>query len=143
MHNVRVRAAPAGYQERILKVWRLRKCAGCQLQVSTSISAQATYLDSGSLDIVSVDHPKHPAYPATGGYCRDEAILVFRRFYITENTNAPVPKSKANRVLKDTHIAGLVSLEVFPSCSRSAPRRGRVGVMMYRHLEDYLRSSRK
>jgi len=48
----------------------------------------------------SVDHPKHPAYPATGGYCRDEAILVLRRFYITENTNAPVPKSKANRVLK-------------------------------------------
>jgi len=47
-----------------------------------------------------IDHPKHPAYQATGGYCRQEAILILRRFYITENTNAPVPKSKANRVLK-------------------------------------------
>jgi len=49
-------------------------------------------------------HPKHPAYRATAGYCRQEAILILRRFYITENTNAPVPKSKANRVLK-TDIA--------------------------------------
>lgn len=47
-----------------------------------------------------LDHPSHPAYRATGGYLREEAILILRRFYITENTNAPVPKSKANRVLK-------------------------------------------
>ncbi|KZP21738.1 cytidine deaminase-like protein [Athelia psychrophila] len=52
-------------------------------------------------------HPKHPAYPATAGYCREEAILVLRRFYITENTNAPVPKSKVNRVLK-TEILPMV-----------------------------------
>ncbi|EIM85498.1 cytidine deaminase-like protein [Stereum hirsutum FP-91666 SS1] len=45
-------------------------------------------------------HPKHPAYKATAGYCREEAIMVLRRFYITENTNAPAPKSKSNRVLK-------------------------------------------
>ncbi|KAH9950154.1 tRNA specific adenosine deaminase [Amylocystis lapponica] len=45
-------------------------------------------------------HPRHPAYEATGGYLREEAILVLRRFYITENSNAPAPKSKANRVLK-------------------------------------------
>ncbi|KAI0643642.1 cytidine deaminase-like protein [Trametes meyenii] len=45
-------------------------------------------------------HPKHPGYHAVGGYLRDEAIMILRRFYITENTNAPVPKSKANRVLK-------------------------------------------
>ncbi|KAI0352752.1 cytidine deaminase-like protein [Trametes cingulata] len=45
-------------------------------------------------------HPKHPGYRAVGGYLRDEAIMILRRFYITENTNAPVPKSKANRVLK-------------------------------------------
>ena len=32
-------------------------------------------------------HPKHPYYPATGGYYREEAIMVLRRFYITENTN--------------------------------------------------------
>jgi len=47
-----------------------------------------------------LDHPSHPPYRATGGYMRDEAILILRRFYITENTNAPIPKSKANRVLK-------------------------------------------
>ncbi|KXN84218.1 tRNA-specific adenosine deaminase subunit tad2 [Leucoagaricus sp. SymC.cos] len=45
-------------------------------------------------------HPLHPPYKATGGYFNDEAIMILRRFYITENTNAPVPKSKANRVLK-------------------------------------------
>ncbi|KAK7027347.1 tRNA(adenine34) deaminase [Paramarasmius palmivorus] len=45
-------------------------------------------------------HPVHPPYKATGGFCREEAIMILRRFYITENTNAPVPKSKANRVLK-------------------------------------------
>ncbi|KAJ7581097.1 cytidine deaminase-like protein [Mycena floridula] len=48
----------------------------------------------------SLKHPAHPSYPATGGYLREEAIMILRRFYITENTNAPVPKSKANRVLK-------------------------------------------
>ncbi|KAI0366199.1 tRNA specific adenosine deaminase [Pilatotrama ljubarskyi] len=48
----------------------------------------------------SLPHPKHPGYRAVGGYLRDEAIMILRRFYITENTNAPVPKSKANRVLK-------------------------------------------
>ncbi|EGN96817.1 hypothetical protein SERLA73DRAFT_111549 [Serpula lacrymans var. lacrymans S7.3] len=47
-----------------------------------------------------LEHPKHPSYKATGGYCRDEAIMILRRFYVTENTNAPVPKAKANRILK-------------------------------------------
>ena len=67
-------------------------------------------------------HPKHPPYKAWSGYAREDAIMVLRRFYITENVNgnaahhtlvhnivisnqptmipAPVPKSKANRVLK-------------------------------------------
>ncbi|KAF9257773.1 cytidine deaminase-like protein [Marasmius fiardii PR-910] len=45
-------------------------------------------------------HPIHPLYDATGGFRREEAIMILRRFYITENTNAPVPKSKANRILK-------------------------------------------
>lgn len=48
----------------------------------------------------AVPHPKHPGYKAMGGYGREDAIMVLRRFYITENVNAPVPKSKANRVLK-------------------------------------------
>ncbi|KAJ6543900.1 cytidine deaminase-like protein [Mycena capillaripes] len=45
-------------------------------------------------------HPSHPPYEAIGGYAREEAILILRRFYVTENFNAPAPKSKANRVLK-------------------------------------------
>ncbi|KAJ7929113.1 tRNA specific adenosine deaminase [Mycena leptocephala] len=45
-------------------------------------------------------HPSHPPYDAIGGYSREEAILILRRFYVTENSNAPAPKSKANRVLK-------------------------------------------
>ncbi|KAF5331730.1 hypothetical protein D9611_007582 [Ephemerocybe angulata] len=53
-------------------------------------------------------HPDHPSYKATSGFCREEAILILRRFYITENTNAPKPKSKANRTLK-TEIAPISS----------------------------------
>ncbi|KAJ7477225.1 cytidine deaminase-like protein [Mycena galericulata] len=47
-----------------------------------------------------IEHPSHPPYRATGGYSREAAILILRRFYVTENSNAPAPKSKANRVLK-------------------------------------------
>lgn len=32
-------------------------------------------------------HPKHAPYKATGGYLREDAIMVLRRFYITENAN--------------------------------------------------------
>ncbi|GAA5920026.1 hypothetical protein JCM1841_000385 [Sporobolomyces salmonicolor] len=41
-----------------------------------------------------------PPYPAVGNYRREEAIMLLRRFYITENTSAPKPKNKKNRVLK-------------------------------------------
>ncbi|KAH8105015.1 cytidine deaminase-like protein [Phellopilus nigrolimitatus] len=50
-------------------------------------------------------HPRHPVYTAVGGFGRENAIMVLRRFYMTENINAPVPKSKTNRVLK-TEIPG-------------------------------------
>ncbi|OJT07623.1 tRNA-specific adenosine deaminase 2 [Trametes pubescens] len=36
---------------------------------------------------LSLPHPKHAEYRAMGGYMHDEAIMVLRRFYITENTN--------------------------------------------------------
>lgn len=36
---------------------------------------------------ISVRHPVHPSYQATGGYLREEAIMILRRFYVTENTN--------------------------------------------------------
>ncbi|EIW79414.1 cytidine deaminase-like protein [Coniophora puteana RWD-64-598 SS2] len=48
----------------------------------------------------SLEHPIHPPYKSVGGYLREEAIMILRRFYVTENTNAPVPKLKANRTLK-------------------------------------------
>ncbi|KAF9009297.1 cytidine deaminase-like protein [Hymenopellis radicata] len=55
----------------------------------------------GCEGVLPLQHPAHPAYRATGGFLREEAIMILRRFYITENTKvAPVPKSKANRVLK-------------------------------------------
>ncbi|KAG1746525.1 cytidine deaminase-like protein [Suillus paluster] len=54
----------------------------------------------GSVLGVNTRHPVHPSYQATGGYLREEAIMILRRFYVTENTNAPVPKQKSARVLK-------------------------------------------
>lgn len=42
----------------------------------------------------------HPPYEASGGYYREEAIMVLRRFYLTHNVNAPKPKDKSKRVLK-------------------------------------------
>lgn len=42
----------------------------------------------------------HDEYDAYGGYFREEAIMMLRRFYLTQNSNAPKPKNKANRVLK-------------------------------------------
>ncbi|KZV60278.1 cytidine deaminase-like protein [Peniophora sp. CONT] len=58
----------------------------------------------------AIPHPRLPAFPATGGLLREEAIMALRRFYITENTNAPVPKSKANRVLKTEILPSKISL---------------------------------
>ncbi|KAI5995535.1 cytidine deaminase-like protein [Pisolithus albus] len=48
----------------------------------------------------SSEHPVHPAYDAIGGFLREEAIMILRRFYVTQNTNAPVPRQKGTRVLK-------------------------------------------
>ena len=41
-----------------------------------------------------------PPLPAIGGFRREEAILMLRRFYVTENSNAPKPRQKHGRVLK-------------------------------------------
>ncbi|GJJ78641.1 tRNA-specific adenosine deaminase 2 [Entomortierella parvispora] len=43
----------------------------------------------------------HTGYPSTGGYFRGEAIIILRKFYVGENTHAPEPKKKKNRVLKE------------------------------------------
>ncbi|KAJ2795494.1 tRNA(adenine34) deaminase, partial [Coemansia helicoidea] len=39
-------------------------------------------------------------YPAEGGYYRDQAILMLRKFYVRENATAPQPRKKAARELK-------------------------------------------
>jgi len=54
----------------------------------------------------ALPHPVLRSYPVQGGLRREEAIMLLRRFYITENVNAPAPRSKANRILK-TEIAPL------------------------------------
>nr|XP_019009959.1 tRNA-specific adenosine deaminase 2 [Kwoniella pini CBS 10737]OCF48740.1 tRNA-specific adenosine deaminase 2 [Kwoniella pini CBS 10737] len=56
----------------------------------------------------------HPAYIAEGGYYREEAIILLRRFYLSQNPNAPKPKAKASRVLK-TEIAPV------PTSSNNTP----------------------
>ncbi|TKY90429.1 hypothetical protein EX895_000427 [Sporisorium graminicola] len=49
-----------------------------------------------------------PGYESVGGYLRDEAIMMLRRFYITENTSAPKPQNKSRRVLKtEIHPPGI------------------------------------
>ncbi|KAJ3808950.1 cytidine deaminase-like protein [Lentinula aff. lateritia] len=44
-----------------------------------------------------LEHPAHPAYKATGGYCREDAIMILRRFYITENTNGQYTFNPTNQ----------------------------------------------
>ncbi|WVQ81126.1 hypothetical protein IAT38_003248 [Cryptococcus sp. DSM 104549] len=67
----------------------------------------------------------HPAYVAEGGFYRDEAIMLLRRFYMSQNPNAPKPKKKATRVLK-TDIPPPPSRTSTPQLSRpssSTPSR--------------------
>ncbi|KAJ2182426.1 tRNA(adenine34) deaminase [Coemansia sp. RSA 551] len=49
---------------------------------------------------VNSDELDGTSYEATGGYLRDEAVLMLRKFYVRENTTAPQPKKKTRRVLK-------------------------------------------
>ncbi|KAG8903070.1 tRNA(adenine34) deaminase [Tulasnella sp. 403] len=77
------------------------------------------------LNVNTLDHPAHPSYKAMYGYKREDAVIILRKFYVTENKlgeilvrqihshrikvpfsclKAPVPRSKANRVLK-TEVA--------------------------------------
>ncbi|KAG8956598.1 tRNA(adenine34) deaminase [Tulasnella sp. 424] len=81
------------------------------------------------LNVNQLPHPVHPSYKAVYGYRRDEAIIILRKFYITENKAgkwhlvdvvtmilsltarhaAPTPKSKAKRVLKTDVAAPTLS----------------------------------
>ncbi|KIN07968.1 hypothetical protein OIDMADRAFT_37286 [Oidiodendron maius Zn] len=39
-------------------------------------------------------------YEVSGGWLREEAIVMLRRFYVQENERAPEPRSKKERILK-------------------------------------------
>ena len=55
---------------------------------------------NGSVLSVHSDDSLDPGYPSYGGVYRKEAIMLLRRFYIQENENAPNPRAKGNRELK-------------------------------------------
>ena len=55
------------------------------LTKSTFLSSRKTMRSNPPLN--SLQHPSHPPYKAIGGYYNKEAIMILRRFYITENTN--------------------------------------------------------
>lgn len=42
-----------------------------------------------------------PPYEVSGGWLREEAIMMLRRFYVQENGKAPVPRPKKERVLRE------------------------------------------
>ncbi|KAJ5273949.1 hypothetical protein N7478_009074 [Penicillium angulare] len=50
-----------------------------------------------------------PPYPVYGGFFRDEAVMLLRRFYIQENEKAPNPRPKKNRELNTNLDEGLLT----------------------------------
>lgn len=73
--------------------------------------------------------PFSPTYESIGGYLREDAIMILRQFYMTENTkgmllstnSAPKPKAKARRVLKTeiyrTYLSRLYFVTTAPGVS--------------------------
>ncbi|KAI6153205.1 hypothetical protein BKA82DRAFT_4086900 [Pisolithus tinctorius] len=94
------------------------KFEGCGSVLGVNAPSVISSLSLFSLDFPPVprssEHPIHPAYDAIGGYLREEAMMVLRRFYVTQNANAPIPRQKGTRVLK-TEIPSL-SHQRFVSC---------------------------
>ena len=54
----------------------------------------------GTVFNIHNDKSRYPEYNVTGGILKNEAIMMLRKFYINENSNAPEPRKKTNRVLK-------------------------------------------
>ncbi|EPS30850.1 tRNA-specific adenosine deaminase subunit tad2 [Penicillium oxalicum] len=54
---------------------------------------------TGGVLTIHADRSIDSAYPVYGGLFQKEAIMLLRRFYIQENTKAPVPRAKRNREL--------------------------------------------
>ncbi|KAM3087326.1 tRNA(adenine34) deaminase [Clarireedia jacksonii] len=49
---------------------------------------------------VRMDEKEEGDYEVSGGWLREEAIVMLRRFYVQENERAPEPRNKKERVLK-------------------------------------------
>lgn len=54
---------------------------------------------AGGVLSIHSDSGVDPPYEVDGGWFREEAIMLLRRFYIQENEKAPGPKSKKSREL--------------------------------------------
>ncbi|KAH7105296.1 tRNA specific adenosine deaminase [Auriculariales sp. MPI-PUGE-AT-0066] len=111
-------AAPYPLSDTILYV-TVEPCIMCASALR-QLGIQKVYYGCGNerfggcgsvLGVNSASHPEHQPYESISGYARDEAIMLLRRFYMTENKNAPTPRSKANRVLKtEIHPAKSVTI---------------------------------
>lgn len=58
----------------------------------------------GSVFSVNDGKSGFDSYQTRSGIMADEAIMLLRRFYITENNHAPIPRKKLNRILKPISI---------------------------------------
>ncbi len=59
------------------------KRVGCEYRVSHGIFVVVNF----DTICCRIKHPRHPSFKAVAGYSREEAIMVLRRFYMTENVN--------------------------------------------------------
>ncbi|KAJ1654219.1 tRNA(adenine34) deaminase [Dispira simplex] len=50
------------------------------------------------------DYGEYPPYSVYSGINKDQAVLLLRKFYLRENTNAPAPKKKSKRILKSDDL---------------------------------------
>ncbi|RUS23047.1 hypothetical protein BC937DRAFT_93002 [Endogone sp. FLAS-F59071] len=86
-----VMCASALRQIRIRKVY-----FGC---TNERFGGNGSVLDINNTDSALTTSTSTP-YPSEGGFYREEAIMLLRKFYVRENNHAPTPKKKSNRVLK-------------------------------------------
>ncbi|KAJ5480983.1 tRNA-specific adenosine deaminase subunit tad2 [Penicillium diatomitis] len=75
---------------------------------------------TGGVLTIHADRSIDSAYPVYGGLFQKEAIMLLRRFYIQENTKAPVPRAKKHRELNTAfdqvrEITATNGVEVLPS----------------------------
>ncbi|KAJ5108763.1 hypothetical protein N7456_005438 [Penicillium angulare] len=84
-----------------LKQYRIRRVYyGC---------ANDRFGGTGGVLSIHSDPSIDPTYPVYGGFFRDEAVMLLRRFYIQENGKAPNPRPKKNRELNTNLDEGLLT----------------------------------